>query len=171
MTEEIDKKYKRQIIEKVESNFPYKNLSLVNNLSIIKTIIFIFLFGAVIVAFLPPRFGTNKFTFPNSWNDYFERLKNVLFLYIIIVVFVLVSAISLKIRTFIDRQCGYTKFGVFKVTAVWNLWVKKIVFLNNLHFLSLRQKDFGFDEIKVGQVLQIERTATHKFIDFKITRQ
>ncbi|MEO6868048.1 MAG: hypothetical protein ABI168_00290 [Ginsengibacter sp.] len=164
----IDKKYNRQILKNVEMDLPYINLSLMDNLYIIKTGVFICLFLSAIVAFLPPRFGANKFTLPNSWNDYFERLKYVLIMSVIIIVFVLVWLVILNFRTFIDRRFGYTNVGVFKVTKVWNLWVTKIVVLNNFHFLTLRKKDFGFDDIEVKQVVQIERTATHKFMSFQI---
>jgi hypothetical protein len=75
-----------------------------------------------------------------------------------------------NIRTFIDRRFGYKKVGIFKVTNIWNLLTRKIVLLNNLHFLTLRKEDYGFDEIETGQLLEIERTATHKFIDYQITK-
>ncbi|HMG83966.1 MAG TPA: hypothetical protein VK559_13075 [Ferruginibacter sp.] len=168
---EIDNRYRRQLIENFDLDLPYINLSFFDNLSVIKTSIFIFLIAALITPFLPPRYGAYKWTLPTSWDDYYERSKNVLILAVVIVVLVLVSDILSNIRTFIDRRLGYKKVGVFKVTNVWNLLTKKIVFLNNLHFLTLRQKDYGFDEIEVGQTVEIERSATHKFLDYQITKQ
>jgi hypothetical protein len=74
------------------------------------------------------------------------------------------------VRTFIDRRLGYKKIGIFEVKAIWNLGTKKFVFLNNAHFFSLNRNDYGFAEIKVGELVEIERSATHKFMDYQITK-
>jgi len=63
---------------------------------------------------------------------------------------------------------GYKKVGVFSVQLILNLLTRKIIILNNRHFFTLRQNDYGFNEIEIGQVLEIERTATHKFMDYQI---
>jgi|GEM_PF-1547842 len=167
---EVDKRYKRHLIENFDLDLPYINLSFVDNLSFIKICVSLFLGAAFIVPFFPPRYGAYKWSPPTTLMDYYQRLKSVLTLGLVLIVIVLGSDILSNIRTFIDRRFGYKKVGTFKVKHIWNLLTKKIVFLNNLHFLTLRKDDYGFDEIETGQLVEIERTATHKFIDYQIAK-
>jgi len=167
---EIDKRYKRNVIKNPDLDLPYINLSSAENLPFIKICVFLFLGAALIVPFLPPRYGAYKWSPPTSLMDYYERIKDVLTLGLVLIVIILGSAVLSNIRTFIDRRFGYKKVGTFKVTNVWNLLTKKIVFLNNLHFLTVRKDDYGFGEIERGQLVEIERTATHKFIDYQIAK-
>jgi hypothetical protein len=120
---------------------------------------------------LPPRYSSDKWIPPTSLKDYYGQIKDVLLLAVIVVAWVIVTDLLSNIRTFLDRHLGYKKIGVFEVVTVWNLLTRKIVFLNNLRFFILNQKDYGFDEIDVGQVLEIERTATHRFIDYQILKK
>jgi hypothetical protein len=74
-----------------------------------------------------------------------------------------------NVRTFIDRRLGYQKVGVFKVKAVLNLWTRKLIFMNDGHFLMLRRNDVGFTALASGQVAEIERTATHQLTYYRIS--
>jgi len=164
----VDKTYRRKSIEDYNVDLPYINLSFFDNLPFIKSCAVIFLIGILIIPFLPPRHSISGWTFPTSLKAYSDQMMNVLYLIAIIISLVLFSDIISNIRTFIDRRMGYKKVGIFTVRLILSLLTRKIIILNNRHFFTLRQNDYGFKEIEIGQVLEIERTATHKFMDYQI---
>lgn len=124
----------------------------------------------LLIPFLPPlhRSYDFKWSLPTSIKDYFSQVKYGLLFGLAIFVLALLSNFVSNIRTFFDRQLGFKKVGTFRVIKVWDLLSRKIVFFNNFHFLVLKQKDFGFDDIEVGQIAEVERTATQKLITFKL---
>jgi hypothetical protein len=169
---EVDNRYRRQSIKDLDVELPYIDLSIADNWPVIKTCIVIFVISALITPFLPPLHSSYSFkwTAPKSPGDYYEQVKYIIYLFVVVVGCILIADVLSNIRTSIDRRFGYKKVGVFSVIAIWNLWTRKIVFLNNAHFFMLKQKDDGFAKIKIGQVVEIERTATHRFLDYHITK-
>jgi hypothetical protein len=169
---EIDQSYRKQSIENFDVDLPYINLSFFDNLTFIKGITWIVLISAVFMPFLPPlhRSYNSDWTLPTSLHDYYGQIKDVFYFFAILFGLILVQDVLSNFRTFIDRRLGYKKIGIFEVKAIWNLRAKKFVFLNDAHFFSLTQNDYGFAEIKVGELVEIERSATHKFMDYQITK-
>jgi hypothetical protein len=106
---------------------------------------------------------------PTSLEEYYERIKNAFYLFVIAVGLVLITDVLSNIRTFVDRRFGFKKIGVFKVTAVCKLLTRKVVFLNNAHLFILNQKDYSFKGIKAGQIVKVERSATYKLMGHQIT--
>jgi hypothetical protein len=168
---EIDKSYRKQLIENFDVDLPYIDLSFFDNFPFIKGIISIIVISAVFVPFLPPlRRYDSKWTLPTSLQDYYGQVKDVFYLFAIVLGLILVQDVLSNFRTFIDRQFGYKKIGVFEVRTIWNLAIKKVVLLNNAHFFILDRRDYGFVEIKVGELMEIERTATYKLLDYHIRK-
>jgi hypothetical protein len=162
----IDKTYRKQIIENVDVDLPYIDLSFVNNLPFIKTCLFIFVVSALFLPLLPPLHNTSqvKWPLPASLADYFGQVKDTSYILVLLFILIILANVLSNLRTFIDRRLGYQKVGFFKVRAVLNLWTRKLVFLNNAHFLMLHRNDVGFTDLAAGQVAEIERTATHQLI-------
>jgi hypothetical protein len=168
---EIDKSYRKQSIEKFDVDLPYIDLSFFDNLPSIKKNLKLLVISALLIPFLPPlRHYSSKWTEPASFGEYYGRIKNVFYLFVIIFGFILVKDVLSNFRTLIDRRFGYKKIGIFEARSIWNLSTKKVVFLNNGHVFILNQKDNGFSQIKVGELLKIERTATHKLMGYRITK-
>jgi hypothetical protein len=68
----------------------------------------------------------------------------------------------------LDNRLAYKLVGTFKVTYSVYLLTRRLVILNNFHFLVLRISDKDFDIVEKNMVLRIERTATHKLISSQI---
>src|ERR1700727_7388 len=112
---EIDKRYRRQSIENFDVDLPYIDLSFADNWPFIKTCISIFGVSAIFIPFLPPLHNTHNtaWTMPASLGEYYGRIKNVFYLFVIVTGLVIIADVLSNIRTFIDRRFGYKKIGVF----------------------------------------------------------
>lgn len=166
---EIDKKYKKTLIESEIRELPYQSIALLEEFSFTKNVILLFLLGASVIPFLPPRYRSwTEWTFPSSFQDYFSRAKNVLVLCLLVTAVIIIPSILFNLRTFIDRLLGYKKVGVFKVISIYKFGSSKIIFLNNWHFFTLTKEDYLYNEVQTGQLILVERSVTNRLLNCKI---
>ena len=170
MTHQIDKTYRKErlldwelksLTEKYdEFSFSKKSTWIILGFIIIGLSIF-----AIIVPFIPPRYGWSNWTPPTTTSEYQFRLTNFL---IAIPVLIFAVFTYINIINKIDLQLGVKRTANFKVTEVWNLGTMKILILNGWRPFSIRNKHRYFNSVQQEQIITIKRTGTYRLFDYYI---
>ncbi len=164
----IDTKYNKELLnydsnDNVESSIQ----STPKRKSLVLGLILIIVFSITIAPFLPTRIY-RLWKLPDSFVAYSQSIKNNLFLLSLIVLLVIIQTLYSYLRRQLDNRLAYKLVGTFKVTYSVYLLTRRLVILNNFHFLVLKISDKDFDIVEKNVVLRIERTATHKLISSQI---
>ncbi|HEY0669674.1 MAG TPA: hypothetical protein VGD22_15935 [Sphingobacteriaceae bacterium] len=173
MTQQIDRAYRKErlldwelksLTEKYDSfSFSKKSTWIILGLIILGLSFF-----AIIVPFIPPRYGWSNWTPPTTTSEYQYRLTNFL-IAIPVLIFAIFAFINI-INT-IDLQLGVKRTANFKVTEIRNLGTIKILMLNGWRPFSIRTKHRYFNSVKQGQIITIKRTGTYRLFDYYIRDQ
>lgn len=67
-----------------------------------------------------------------------------------------------------DNNAGYKKIGNFEITKIINRGYFKIIRFNNRQELKIKNTNEDFDKLTVGQIVEIQRTASNKFLSYKL---
>ncbi len=125
----------------------------------------LYLLFSLIAPILPSKYNNH---FPVSMQDYWRQVKagaiGISFLFLGVILCVFIS----EIRRRIDIFFGFKRIGIFYVIRIYNLGTFKIIRFNNGHFLSMKQANENFYTIQIGNIFEIERTATYKLTTYKI---
>jgi hypothetical protein len=162
----IDKKYRKEKLFAWEiQSFKDKHISF----SLFKKstwliIVTIFAF-AFILPFIPPRFGWSKWKPPATLNEYQDIAIN--FLIVTLLLFVGVFTFVTLRRT-VEFWIGSKWIANFRVAAILNTGVSKILFLNGWRPFVIKAKESYFNSVKMGDVITIKRTCTWRRMDYYI---
>ncbi len=140
------------------------------NLLLSISTIFLFLIVGLVFPLTPDPKGYRQAAI--SVSDYLSKLKRMyLFFLILFITLISLSSIIEFIRTKIDISRGYKKIGIFCILKISNRGSYKAIKLNNGNRLKIKDSNENFNNIKEGQILEIEKTATGKFLSCKIVEQ
>ena len=170
MTTIIDKTYRKEELldwerKSLTDKFSILSFSKKSTWLILGLIILGLSIFGLIVPFIPPRYGWGNWAPATTSGEYQFRLTNFLVTVPIIipVVFVYVNT-----RNKIDLAIGTKQTANFKVTAVINFGVIKILFMNGWRLFSIRTRQPYFNSVAQGQIITIKRTGTFRLIDYYI---
>jgi hypothetical protein len=163
----FDDKYRKIAVTDPGIDLPYFRFFSVDTLPFIKDCFLIFTISAIFLPFIPSwRTYRPEWTIPHSFAEYFIRVKNTMYLALAAVAFVVSAQLFSNLRTYFERKLGYKYVGIFKVKMVFYFLTRKLVMMNNLHFVILSIDDPEFQLVKIGDRFQIERSATYRLISY-----
>ncbi|MHA4740354.1 hypothetical protein [Dyadobacter sp. MSC1_007] len=122
------------------------------------------IFG-LIVPFIPPRYGSQHWSFPTNISDYQNELTTYLKL---VPVFVFSVAVYMNLRNALDLYLNTKLVANFEVRGVEDLGAVKLIIMTGFRFFVIRSKEPYFESVAKGQIIKIKRTGTSRLIDYHV---
>lgn len=168
----LDGEYRHEVYEPLALKFMRQQCSLPHIffgklLLSVPTLLMFFLVGFIAPFFPHPKYGYG--TPPASVSDYFTTMIKInLFFIGLAFAICLTDGLWEYFRTMLDMRYGYKKIGSFVVTKVVNRGSFKCLKLTGGQKLKVIETDKNFNTFKIGQVIEIQKTATNKFLSYRI---
>ncbi len=166
----VDKNYRKENLDKfnIQIEYSLRLLFLRNFGSVLPIIILAFILSFT-VPFVPhPTYGLGGKA-PATFSDYTNKVFQIdYYFFLIMLAIIILNSFYEYLRAHFYNRAGYKKIGNFKVTKILNLGYLKIVHLNYGRKLKIKNADRYFDEFIVGQIVEIQRTASNKLLSYKV---
>src|ERR1700741_4439456 len=126
-----------------------------------------FIFLGIFMFFAPFAFQGKKrqYHMPSNVNSYLYSIIPFLGLLMAVILLVIIYAIIDYYRNLRDYKAGYIKVGDFEVYKIFNAGDFKRVHLKNGKVIKINYEDNEFNRISVGDIVEIKRTASNKFLE------
>jgi hypothetical protein len=115
--------------------------------------------------FIPPRYGSGRWTPPTTMQEYTDKVAIFLMW---APIFVILVALIMSLRGTIDLKLGYKKTADFEITTIIDLVSIKILVLDGWRLFSIGKRKEYFDKIELGFRIEIKRTGTHRLISYYV---
>ena len=173
MTASIDKTYRKETLE-FNSQNPVNKYYSITSIFLKNFVLTVpFLIIVFVLSFAAPFVPNLKYGYsgqrPVTFKGYISLVfKNDMYLLLIIFSIIFITSIIEYLRKRFDNNAGYIKVGNFEVTKILNRGYFKVIHLNNKQRLKIKNTDKRFDRLAVGQVIEIQKTASNKLISYKL---
>lgn len=162
----VDLKYKTENLKEWE----LKSLSERNEfgkltVKFILSISFFTMIFILISPYFPPIKPGREFNPPKSLNEYIEDIS---FTSILIFSILFLTFTFEFLRNKIDEKSKIKKVGNFEIKRITNFGKNTFIQMNNLKFLIVKSNYVGLKNAKVGQIINVKKTATNKIINLYI---
>jgi hypothetical protein len=133
-------------------------------LGLVLIVLILSIFG-LIVPFIPPRYGSQHWSFPTNISDYQNELTTYLKL---VPVFVFSVAVYMNLRNALDLYLNTKLVANFEIRDVEDLGAVKLIIMTGFRFFVIRSKEPYFESVAKGQIIKIKRTGTSRLIDYHV---
>lgn len=132
--------------------------------SVLPISIFIIIF-ILISPYFPPIRPGHEFNPPKNLNEYIDVIS---FTTIIIFSILFLTFTFEYLRNKIDEKNAIKKIGNFEIKIKINFGKHTFVAMNNYKFLIIKSDYIGMKYAKVGQIVNVKKTATNKIMSLYI---
>ncbi|HVX26421.1 MAG TPA: hypothetical protein VHB70_08775 [Parafilimonas sp.] len=169
MTASVDKKYRKEFDSRnyLIRSSSFKALFIVNFIFSIPLILLVLIGRLVSPFILSSKYGYSG-NAPKTFSEYLSQISSLPFYLLIVLGLIIISTLIFYFRERFDNKAGYIKIGNFEVTKVKNQIGFNVVRFNNGQKLKIKNTDRDFDKFVVGQIVEVQRTASNKLLSYKI---